>query len=179
MLRVIVGQQSQPPAHHPEGVSDFRRPLPGRLRGDPGVTLPDLNLGRFPQFLPLRPKGLGQGIAQGRHRRADRIAPPGTCSGMTGSRHNDPYEIQDGKVVTPTNRHGGILGGITTGMPIVVRAAIKPTPSIAREQASVSLSQQKNDTLAVRGRHDPCIVPRAVPCVEAAVAVILYDLMAK
>ncbi len=97
------------------------------------------------------------------------------AAGMRGSQHNDPYVIEDGRVVTETNRHGGILGGISTGMPIVLRAAFKPTASIAREQRSVSLSGRRAVTLAVRGRHDPCIVPRAVPCVEAAVALVLLD----
>lgn len=101
------------------------------------------------------------------------------AASMRGSAHNDAYRAQDGRIVTETNRHGGVLGGITTGMPIVVRAAIKPTPSIAREQESVSLSRNENETLAVRGRHDPCIVPRAVPCIEAAVAVVLYDLLSE
>lgn len=100
------------------------------------------------------------------------------CS-MRGSAHNDSYRVEDGAIITETNRHGGILGGITTGMPIVARVGIKPTPSIAREQNSVSLSRGENDTLAVRGRHDPCIVPRAVPCIEAAMAVALYDLIAE
>lgn len=100
------------------------------------------------------------------------------CS-MRGSAHNDAYRMENGNVITETNRHGGILGGITTGMPIVARVGIKPTPSIAREQRSVSLSRGENDTLAVRGRHDPCIVPRAVPCIEAAMAVALYDLIAE
>ena len=98
---------------------------------------------------------------------------------MRGSAHNDAYRMADGRVVTETNRHGGILGGITTGMPIVARVGIKPTPSIAREQLSVSLSRGENDVLAVRGRHDPCIVPRAVVCIEAAMAVALYDLIAE
>ena len=101
------------------------------------------------------------------------------AASMRGSAHNDAYRAQDGRIVTETNRHGGVLGGITTGMPIVVRAAIKPTPSIAREQESVSLSRNENEMLAVRGRHDPCIVPRAVPCIEAAVAVVLYDLLSE
>lgn len=98
---------------------------------------------------------------------------------MRGSAHNDPYRIENGAVVTTANRHGGILGGITTGMPIVVRVGIKPTPSIAQEQSSVSLSRRENELLAVRGRHDPCIVPRAVPCIEAAMAIALYDLIAE
>lgn len=101
------------------------------------------------------------------------------ASAMRGSAHNDAWRTEDGRVVSPTNRHGGILGGITTGMPIVARVSIKPTPSIALEQQSVSLSRGENDLLAVRGRHDPCIVPRAVPCIEAAMAVTLYDLIAE
>ena len=97
------------------------------------------------------------------------------ASKLRGSQHNDPFRMVDGKVVTATNRCGGILGGITTGMPIVVRAAFKPTPSIAMEQETVNLRTMENTTLTVRGRHDPCIVHRAVPCVEAAVAIAVYD----
>lgn len=99
------------------------------------------------------------------------------AASMRGSEHNDAWRICNRSVVSETNRHGGVLGGITTGMPLVVRVAIKPTPSIAMQQQSVSLSRNENEILAVRGRHDPCIVPRAVPCVEAAVAVALYDLL--
>lgn len=99
------------------------------------------------------------------------------AAAMRGSAHNDAYRMENGRVVTETNRHGGVLGGITTGMPIVVRTAIKPTPSIARVQESVSLSRSENETLTVEGRHDPCIVPRAVPCVEAAAAMVLCDLL--
>ena len=99
------------------------------------------------------------------------------AAAMRGSEHNDPFAASEGAVRTRTNHHGGALGGITSGMPLVVRAAFKPTPSIAREQASVSLSRGENAPLAVRGRHDPCVVPRAVPCVEAAVACALLDLM--
>ena len=76
---------------------------------------------------------------------------------------------------TRTNRHGGILGGITSGMPVLFRAAFKPTPSIAMEQDSISLSRKENVKFTITGRHDPCIVPRAVPCVEAAAAIALYD----
>ena len=94
---------------------------------------------------------------------------------LRGSQHNDPFRVEGGKVVTATNRCGGILGGITTGMPIVLRAAFKPTPSIAMEQETVDLRTMENTTLTVRGRHDPCIVHRAVPCVEAAVAIAVYD----
>ena len=99
--------------------------------------------------------------------------------GMRGSAHNDAYRMRGGRVVTETNRHAGILGGITTGMPVHVRVAFKPTPSIAREQGSVSLSAGENAVLAVRGRHDPCIVPRAVPVVEAVVACVIYDFLSE
>lgn len=94
---------------------------------------------------------------------------------MRGSEHNDPYTIQNGVVTTKTNHAGGILGGITNGMPLVFRAAIKPTPSIAREQDSVSLARREDKKLTITGRHDPCIVPRAVPVVEAAAAIVLLD----
>ena len=94
---------------------------------------------------------------------------------LRGSEHNDAFRVQDGRIVTETNRCGGILGGITNGMPLLFRAAVKPTPSIARTQRSVDLETMENTTLEIRGRHDPCIVPRAVPCVEAAVAVAVYD----
>ena len=98
---------------------------------------------------------------------------------MRGSAHNDAWRMAEGKaVVSDTNRHGGALGGITSGMPLVVRCAFKPTPSIAWAQASVSLSRGENVPLEIVGRHDPCVVPRAVPCVEAAVACALWDFMA-
>ena len=94
---------------------------------------------------------------------------------LRGSEHNDAFRVQDGRIVTETNRCGGILGGISTGMPVVFRAAFKPTPSISRQQNSVSLSRMENTTLVIHGRHDPCIVPRAVPCVEAAAAIAVLD----
>lgn len=97
------------------------------------------------------------------------------AAGMLGSQCNDPFRFENGKVVTDSNNHGGILGGISSGMPIEFRVAIKPTPSIAKEQRSVDLATGANCTLQVRGRHDPCIVPRAVPCVEAAAAVAVFD----
>lgn len=97
------------------------------------------------------------------------------AASMRGSVHNDPYLVENGKIVTATNHHGGILGGITTGMPLIFRVCIKPTPSIGREQDSVSLSRMEPQKLTVHGRHDPCIVPRAVPVVEAAAALALYD----
>ena len=94
---------------------------------------------------------------------------------LRGSENNDAFAVERGAVVTKTNRCGGILGGISTGMPIVFRAAFKPTPSIARAQESVDLDTMQNVTLRVGGRHDPCVVLRAVPTVEAAAAIALYD----
>lgn len=94
---------------------------------------------------------------------------------MLGSENNDPFAVENGNIITKTNNCGGILGGITTGMPIVFRAAVKPTPSIAREQDTVDLRMMENTKLTVHGRHDPCIVPRAVPCIEAAAAIAVYD----
>lgn len=94
---------------------------------------------------------------------------------MRGSENNDPFCMKDGKVVTETNHAGGILGGITTGMTLRFRAAIKPTPSIGWEQQTVDLTTMENSTVTVGGRHDPCVVPRAVPCVEAAAAIAVYD----
>lgn len=96
-------------------------------------------------------------------------------SKLRGSEDNDAFTVENGKIVTETNCCGGILGGITNGMPIVFRAAFKPTPSIAREQQSVNLQTMTPEKMAVTGRHDPCIVPRAVPCVEAAAAIAVYD----
>jgi len=94
---------------------------------------------------------------------------------LRGSENNDPFGIKDGKVITATNNCGGILGGITDGMPLVFRAAFKPTPSISKEQQSVNLSTLERETLRISGRHDPCIVPRAVPVAEAAAALAVYD----
>lgn len=92
-----------------------------------------------------------------------------------GSENNDGYAIRDGEVVTLTNNAGGILGGITNGQPLLFRAAIKPTPSISRQQQSISISRMEETPLVVKGRHDPCIVPRAVPVIEAAAAIAIYD----
>jgi len=97
------------------------------------------------------------------------------AAAMRGSCHNDPFVICDGKVQTATNHHGGILGGITSGMPLVFRAAVKPTPSIGKTQQSVSLQRMEQQSLDIGGRHDPCIVPRAVPVMEAAAAAAIYD----
>ena len=96
---------------------------------------------------------------------------------LRGSENNDQFCYDGERVRTRTNNHGGILGGISSGMPVVFRVAIKPTPSISIEQDSISYSREENVRIAVRGRHDPCIVPRAVPCVEAACALAIYDLM--
>lgn len=94
---------------------------------------------------------------------------------MRGSQNNDSFTYDDGIVRTKTNYAGGILGGITNGMPLVFQTAIKPTPSIAKEQSTVELSTGENTTVQVQGRHDPCIVPRAVPVIEAAAAIAVYD----
>ena len=97
---------------------------------------------------------------------------------MRGSENNDEfYYEEDGRVRTRTNNHGGILGGITTGMPIVFRAAFKPTPSIGKPQKSISFSEKKDAVLEIKGRHDPCVVMRAVPCVEAAAAITVLDII--
>lgn len=97
---------------------------------------------------------------------------------LRGSENNDAfYYDESGAVKTRTNHAGGILGGITTGMPIVFRVAVKPTPSIAREQETVDLRTGETAKLRVQGRHDPCIVPRAVPVVESAAAIALLDMM--
>lgn len=99
------------------------------------------------------------------------------CAGQRGSAYNDAYYYDEtGAVRTRTNHAGGILGGLSTGMPLLLRAEFKPTPSIARPQESISLAPGGGSVaLTLRGRHDPCIIPRAVPCVEAATALALMD----
>ncbi|MBO5556843.1 MAG: chorismate synthase [Oscillospiraceae bacterium] len=97
------------------------------------------------------------------------------AAGMRGSENNDSFRIAEGRIITATNHCGGILGGITDGMPLTFRVAIKPTPSIAREQDSVNMETGEAAKLTIGGRHDPCIAPRAVPCVEAAAAIAVYD----
>jgi chorismate synthase len=92
-----------------------------------------------------------------------------------GSENNDPFTIKSGKIVTVTNNAGGILGGISNGMPIVLRVAIKPTSSIAKSQPTVNIKDMTNASLTVKGRHDVCIVPRAVAVVESMMAVTLCD----
>ena len=100
------------------------------------------------------------------------------ASTMRGSENNDPFCIgEDGAITTITNHAGGILGGITSGQPLVLRVAVKPTPSIAKQQRTVSLSRHENAELVVHGRHDPCVAHRAVPVVEAVTALVLMDLL--
>lgn len=94
-----------------------------------------------------------------------------------GSDCNDSFTVDNGEVKTVTNHCGGILGGITNGMPVIFTATVKPTPSIAMPQRSISLNKMEETTLQVNGRHDPCIVPRAVPVVEAAAAIAIYDMI--
>ena len=93
-----------------------------------------------------------------------------------GSECNDAYTIKNNKIKTKTNNNGGILGGISNGMPIVVNVAIKPTPSIAKEQLTLNIKTKKEDKLIIKGRHDPCIAVRAVPVLEAALSIALLDL---
>lgn len=99
------------------------------------------------------------------------------CASMRGSEHNDQYVIRSGRILTRTNNSGGILGGLSNGMPIEFRVAFKPTSSIARPQKSVNIVDKKPVELEIRGRHDPCIVPRAVPVVENSAAAVILDLM--
>ena len=135
------------------------------------------------------PVGLGEPMFDGLENRLAQIlfAIPGVkgvdfgtgfdCASLRGSVHNDPYYVnQDGGIQTRTNHAGGILGGLSTSMPLVLRVAVKPTASIAKPQETVTYAG-KSGMLEIKGRHDPCIVPRAVPCVEAAVAVALTDLL--
>lgn len=99
------------------------------------------------------------------------------AAAVLGSSNNDAFVVKDGKIETETNHAGGILGGITTGMPITFEVAFKPTPSIGKPQKTVSLSRMENTQLQIHGRHDPCIAHRAVPVVEAVTACVLLDLL--
>ena len=99
------------------------------------------------------------------------------CATLRGSENNDPFEISNGKIRTSTNNCGGILGGMTSGMPLVFRAAMKPTPSIFKEQQSVDMINMTPARLSIKGRHDPCIALRAVPVFEAALAIAICDMI--
>ena len=99
------------------------------------------------------------------------------AAGMPGSGHNDPFVMDGDRVAARTNHAGGVLGGITSGMPLVVNIAVKPTASIAREQDTVDLEKRENARLVIHGRHDPCIVPRAVPVTEAVTALTVLDML--
>lgn len=96
---------------------------------------------------------------------------------MLGYEYNDNYFIRNGKVICSSNNAGGILGGISNGMPVIFQVGFKPTPSIAKPQSSVNLKTMEEVTIEIKGRHDPCIIPRAVPVVEAAAAIAIYDLI--
>jgi chorismate synthase len=97
------------------------------------------------------------------------------ASAVKGSENNDPYAVRDGKVVTLSNNSGGILGGLSSGMPIVVRVGFKPPSSISKEQQTVDLRNMEETRVQVAGRHDPCVVPKAVPVLEAAMGIVLVD----
>ncbi len=94
-----------------------------------------------------------------------------------GSDYNDAYTVRDGRVTALTNHSGGLTGGLTNGMPLLLRITLKPTPSIGKPQRTVSLSRMEETELRIRGRHDPCVVPRAVPVAEAMTAMVLADRM--
>ena len=131
------------------------------------------------------PAGLGDPMFGGAENRISQIifgipAVKGLQFGDTktyGSQNNDSYRIENGKITTATNHCGGILGGITNGMPLIFRVQMKPTPSIGMQQETVSISGMESVKLEVKGRHDPCIVPRAVPVVEAAAAIAVFDMI--
>lgn len=99
------------------------------------------------------------------------------AANLFGSEHNDEYYLDKGHVKTITNNHGGVIGGLSTGMPLIFRVAIKPTSSIGKEQKTVNLKTFEDSILKVEGRHDPCIVPRAVPVIEAVCAISILDLL--
>ena len=131
------------------------------------------------------PAGLGEPMFGGVENRIAQIiygipAVKGLEFGSTqhfGSENTDAFTMENGVIRTVTNQCGGILGGITNGMPVIFTVAIKPTPSIGLPQQTVDLTTGENTTITIQGRHDPCIVPRAVPVVEAAAAIAIYDLI--
>lgn len=129
--------------------------------GDPFFDSLDADLAKIVFSIPAV-KGFEVGLGFG-------------ASDVKGSENNDPYAVRDGKIVTLSNNAGGILGGLSNGMPIVVRVGFKPPSSIPKDQQTVNLKEMKNTTVRVTGRHDPCIVPKAVPVVESAVAIVLAD----
>ncbi|MBI4125841.1 MAG: chorismate synthase [Deltaproteobacteria bacterium] len=140
-----------------EGVADG---LPVGL-GEPVFGKLDAELARALFSLPaVKGVEFGEGFASAR---------------MLGSEHNDPYKVRGGKIVTTTNHAGGVLGGLSTGMPLIVRVAFKPVSSIAQPQQTINLQTKEPVTLKTEGRFDPCPVPRAVPLVEAMMAIVLCD----
>ena len=131
--------------------------------GDPVFEKLDANLAKAIMSIgAVKAVELGDGAEAARH---------------TGSENNDPYRIdaETGDIEVESNNAGGILGGISTGAPVMWRMAVKPTPSIGREQQTVDMDAMENAELSVHGRHDPCIVPRAVPVAEAAAALAIWD----
>jgi chorismate synthase len=129
--------------------------------GDPFFDSLDADLAKITFSIPAV-KGFEVGLGFG-------------SSAIKGSENNDQYMVKEGKIVTLSNKAGGILGGLSNGMPIIVRVALKPPSSIANEQKTVDLKAMEGATVKVGGRHDPCVVPKAVPVVEATVAIVLAD----
>lgn len=133
------------------------------------------------------PVGLGEPMFDGMENKISSIAfgIPGVkgiefgngfaCAELFGSENNDSFITDGEKITTKTNNHGGILGGITSGMPLIFRVALKPTPSIFKTQNTISLGEMSNTELTIKGRHDPCIAVRALACVEAVAAIAVYD----
>ena len=101
------------------------------------------------------------------------------CAHIRGSENNDPFRTDGQRIFTSTNNAGGILGGMTSGMPLIFRAAMKPTPSIFKEQDSVDMISMTNQRFSIKGRHDPCVVIRAVPVFEAAMAIAIVDMLSE